>query len=290
MATTILEAFSQFRSRLEITDLQSTAVSQSQKAVRDVLNQGLAVSDDFLTGSYMRSTMIAPLKEADIDIFVVLDNQYYHDNAQMPGRLLEHVRQVLRRTYTQTPDISRNGQAVTVRFTNFAVDVVPGFNRQGGGFLIPNATTSSWISTDPRRHVQIFAQANASHEGKLVPLIKMIKSWNKAVGSFFTSFHIEVLALQSFDRVTISDYPSGIRYFFGRAADLVGVQQDPAGYGDNVGKYLNSPPKLQEARSRLSEAYKQALRAEQWAQHGLYVRTSIDEWRQLFPLHFPTYG
>jgi hypothetical protein len=43
--------------------------------------------------------------------------------------------------------ISRNGQAVTIRFTDFMVDVAPGFHRQGAGFLIPNSITQTWLAT-----------------------------------------------------------------------------------------------------------------------------------------------
>ena len=41
--------------------------------MRDALARGFTVLESFLTGSYARSTMIAPLKDADIDIFIVLD-------------------------------------------------------------------------------------------------------------------------------------------------------------------------------------------------------------------------
>lgn len=142
MATTIPQAFAKLRENLEITDLQASTVSTRQQSVREVLDAGMKVLDSFLTGSYSRSTMIAPLSEADVDIFVVLNAEYYHHyNAQNGGQagLLDLVKRTLRRTYTQTPDISRNGQAVTIRFTDLTVDVVPGFYREGGGFLIPNS-------------------------------------------------------------------------------------------------------------------------------------------------------
>lgn len=86
----------------------------------------------FLTGSYARSTMISPLSEADIDVFVCLDPSYFHrfNNANGgPAGLLNLARQTIKQTYTSTPDISRNGQAVTIRFSDFVVDVVVGFHR-----------------------------------------------------------------------------------------------------------------------------------------------------------------
>src|SRR5438093_816690 len=142
MAKTVQQAFEKLKQNLEITDLQASTVSTRQKSVREVVESDLTVLDSFLTGSYMRNTMIGPLKEADVDIFVVLDARYFHHyNGQNGGQagLLDLVKRTLKRTYTRTPDISRNGQAVTIRFDDFVVDVVPGFNRQGGGCLIPNS-------------------------------------------------------------------------------------------------------------------------------------------------------
>lgn len=291
MATTIPAAFEQFRQNLQITSLQTETVSTRQNAVRDVMKAGLTVLDDFLTGSYRRSTMISPLKEADVDIFVVLDASYYHRyNGQNggPAGLLDLVRQTLRKTYTLTPSISRNGQAVTIRFNDFVVDVVPGFYRQGGGFLIPNSVRGSWLSTDPKKHVEIFSAANQANDQKLVPLIKMIKGWNRCHSSFFTSFHLEVLALQLLNNVRITDYPSGLRFFFDKARVAIsGKQLDPAGYGDDIGKYI-SQDTVGEAVRRMTSAYEDALRAE--THQKMYERTAIGFWRDLIPNYFPAYG
>lgn len=47
--------------------------------------------------------MIAPLKEADIDIFVVLDLSYYKADAQ--AALLDKVKAVLKKTHPNMPSI-----------------------------------------------------------------------------------------------------------------------------------------------------------------------------------------
>jgi len=53
----------------------------------------------------------------------------------------------------------------------------------------------------------------------------MIKAWNRNSSKYFRSFHLEVLAMQIFQGVTISDFPSGMRYFFdkGRTAPRFGI-------------------------------------------------------------------
>jgi hypothetical protein len=238
--------------------------------------------------------MIAPLKEADVDIFVVLDSKYFHNynNGQNGGQagLLDLLKRTLRKTYTETPDISRNGQAVTIRFTDFMVDVVPAFNRQGGGYLIPNSVSQNWISTDPKKHVEIVTNSNKAHNGDFVPLVKMIKAWNKNNNKYFSSFHLEVLALSILNNVTISDYPSGMRFFFDKARDLITKQNpDPAGYGGDVGSYINTQEKIKEAVAKFELAYNRAIKAEDYASRG-YTKDAVDLWIKIFGDYFPTYG
>ena len=170
MATTIPSSFQRLRSNLEITSLQQATVSTRQQNVRDAVARGMTVLDSFLTGSYKRHTMISPLKEADVDVFVVLDASHYAVGGQ--ANLLDRVRDVLLETYPTTPKISRNGQAVTITFTDFVVDVVPAFHRQGGGYLIPDSVNGRWTSTNPKVHETFITTSNTLHGGNLVPMIK----------------------------------------------------------------------------------------------------------------------
>ena len=288
MATTIIQSFSTFKSNLEITGLQQETVSTRQINVRDAVKKELTVLDSFLTGSYSRSTMIAPLSEADIDIFVVLSSEYYEKDGQ--AKLLDKVKSVVKKTYTKTPKISKNGQAVTITFTDFIVDVVPSFNRSGGGYLIPNSSTGKWIATDPKAHVKIMSEHNKNHNGNLVPLVKMIKCWNRNISFSFNSFHLEVMALQILDGVKIEDFSSGARYFFDKAKDYVKKKNpDPAGYNDDIGAYLNTDAKINSAVSNLTTAYNRAVKAESFASEKK-IAEAVDEWRKIFGTKFPDFG
>lgn len=294
MATTIHQSFQKLKENLEISDPQASIISTRQKSIREVMESGMEVLDSFLTGSYMRNTMIAPLKEADVDIFLVLKSKYYHNynNGNNGGQagLLDLVKQTLRKTYTRTPDISRNGQAVTIRFDDFIVDVVPGFNREGGGYIIPNSIYQNWISTDPKKHVEIFSASNKAHNGDFIPLIKMIKAWNKNINKYFRSFHLEVLALQILEGVTISDFPSGARYFFDKGKGLISQKNlDPSGYGGDVGSYINTQEKINDSITKFQYAYEKAVKAEDYAKRG-YIKKAVDIWSDIFGGYFPAYG
>jgi len=293
MAKTISESFRELKVNLEITELQHSTVSTRQQNVRNAFENELDILDSFLTGSYSRYTMIAPLKEADIDIFIILDTKYYyHYNGQNGGQagLLDLIKRTLRKTYPKTPDISRNGQAVTIQFTDFMVDVVPAFSRKGEGYLIPNSISQSWTSTDPKKHVEIMSSANKEHDGDLVPLIKMIKGWNRSINDYFRSFHLEVMALHILGKVKISDYPSGVRYFFDKGRSYVKQKNpDPAGYGGDVGSYLNTQEKVDDAVNKFETAYTRAIKAEDYA-NRYYIEDAINMWRKIFGNYFPAYG
>lgn len=287
MAKTIEEAFRVLRSKLEITDLQERTVSTRQTQVRAVIEKDFTVLDSFLTGSYRRSTMISPLKTADVDIFVVMDPKYYSIGGQM--NLLNNLRASLLKTYTKTPKILPDGHAVTITFTDFKVDVVPGFYRSGGGYLIPDNSGPRWIETDPKRHVEIWAEANKVHNGNLVPLLKILKGWN-ASRNLLKSFHLETLALSVLNKVTISDLPSGVRYFFDKARPNIRTKlADPAGYSDDVAQHITTTEQMNAIVTRMDWAFARAQEAEQLA-HAGKIPDAMAKWAKLLPGYFPAYG
>lgn len=287
MAVSLSEGFGEFRSSLEITDLQLAVVSTRQQRVREALETKLDVRDSFLTGSYARSTMIAPLAQADIDVFVVLSADYFKGHS--PSSLLELVREGLRSTYPKTPRISKNGQAVTIRFTDFLVDAVPAFFRKGGGYLIPDTETGRWIATNPKRHVELWSEANEFHQGDFVPLVKMLKAWNRAHSERFRSFHLETLVRSIFAETVIDDFPSALRYFFDQAQGKVDYQlAEPAGYGGDVGAYMTGDL-LKAAKDGLLRAEGWALKAEA-AVADEAIDLAFSQYRLIFGDYFPAYG
>lgn len=287
MATTIKSSFDKLKENLEITGLQRNTVSTRQQNVRDIVANEIDVLDSFLTGSYSRSTMIAPLSKADIDIFIVLNPKYYEKDGQ--ANLLDKVKRVLLKTYTKTPKISRNGQAVTITFSDFVVDVVPAFKRKGGGYLIPNTIKRNWISTDPKVHVDFMSKKNSEHNGDLVPMVKMIKGWNRNINYAFSSFYLELLAINIFEKINISDYSSGMRFFFDKGREAIKYKiHDPAGY-DGFINPLSNVSTVADAVSRFETAYTRAIKAEDYARKN-NIQNAVDEWRKIFGDNFPTYG
>ncbi len=287
MATTITSGFQKLKENLEISSLQAGTVSSRQQNVRDHVATETTVERSFLTGSYMRSTMIAPLADADIDVFLVMNAKYFSQDGHTS--LLDKVKRALAKGYP-TSEISRDGQAVTIRFTDFWVDIVPGFDREGGGFLIPDSIQKRWISTDPTTHVTLWSALNATRDYKFVPLVKMLKCWNRAHSLKLRSFHLETLAYELFQSTAITDYPTAAQYFFTAAKSkiLFGVN-DPAGYGGNVGSYLDTQVKKDEVTTRLTAANDKATEAISFASNNK-IESAFGKWRIIFGDYFPAYG
>jgi len=292
VAKTVNQGFQELRQRLEITDLQATDMAERQQRVREAVKKGLLVVDDFLTGSYMRNTMIAPLKEADIDIFIVLDGSLFDE--YKPASLLDKVKNILNQSYRETTDISRAGQAVTISFHDFKVDVVPAFPRKllflDNGYRIADTLSGQWLPTNPKEHIQIWSKANKKHNGNLIPLIKMIKCWNRENGSLLHSFHLECLILKILEDRTIPGYPSAVKLIFDKARSIVRYPvSDPAGYNSNVGAYLKIQGKKDEVVSQFELAYRRAKNAEEWVRQG-NIEDAYYYWWKIFGDYFPAYG
>lgn len=292
VAMSIQAAFDQMRRNLELTGLQQSTVATRQRNVRLAVAKELSVVGDFLTGSYVRKTLIGPLAKADVDILVVLDQQYRSRGAR---NVLDMVRRALLKTY-ETPDISRNGQAITINFSDFSVDVVPAFQQHwyfGGRYEICDSGSDKWIETNPKKHAEISSAANSAHSGKLVPCIKQIKAWNRAANRPLRSFHVEVLAWEIFGR---SPWPfsrmgsdwGNTRYFFDQARQRVRrMQQDPAGTGKDVGAYLHGLA-LEAAASKLKTAYERCTRAETATANGR-LSDAHASYRLVFGNYYPDY-
>lgn len=285
MPKTIKAGFDELQSRLNITTLQTGVVSTRQTNLRDAIKAEFTTIDDFLTGSYRRSTMIAPLADADVDIMIVLDASYY--KKYTATALLDRVRTVLLKTYPNSPKISRSGQAVTIKFSDFRADVVVGYNRTGGGYLIANSLTNSYLSTDPKKHITLWATSNTGHGGMLVPLIKMVKGWNRENGDLLRSFHLEAMVRAAYDGGTIASYPGAVREFFRVAEGFIDVT-DPAGYGGNIGSYLSSADRAG-VKSRFASASTRAKDAIEHDADGK-AEKAYERWGLVFGKYWPAYG
>ena len=117
----------------------------------------------------------------------------------------------------------------------------------------------------------------------------MIKGWNRNIGHGFVSFYLELIAIDILTGVKITDYPSGMRYFFDKAREKIKYKaQDPAGYGHQING-LDNITTVDSAIRKMEAAYNHALLAEQ-SDSNLNIHNAVEEWRKVFGDFFPAYG
>ena len=289
----VSEAFATFKSRLELTQTEKDDASRRQKDVRATVQASFQVDHDFLTGSYGRHTKTTPLK--DIDIFVCLGSKEDHRRKAHPKAVLDDLEACLVDAYGQD-QVERDRRCVTVWFEKrhqtqhedgkvVSLDVVPAF-QSGSDYEIPDEDLGKWIKTNPATHNDLTTAKNKALSGNWVPLVKMLKSWNRANGRpIEPSFLVEVMALDLVDG-PFNTFPDEARRFFAAAAaSIEDTWADPAKLGPPVSDEMTSA-KCVAARKTLKEAEMAATRAYRAEANGSETE-AVRIWKGVFGDFFP---
>ena len=289
----VKEAFATYKSRLEISPTEQADASRRQKDVRGVVQESFDVDHDFLTGSYGRHTKTKPLK--DVDIFVVMGEKEKQRRDKHPSNILDDLEACLIYAYGKD-QVERDRRCITVWFQKrnqtqdedgkvLSLDVVPAF-ACGSDYEIPDETLGLWIKTNPALHAEKATAKNKELGGNWVPLVKMLKGWNRNAGKpIRPSFLVEVMALDLVDG-PFNNFPDESRRFFAAAADTVGdAWPDPAGLGPPVSDEMTFTL-VASARSALEEAERSAARAYRAEQQGRQGE-ALAVWKSIFGKYFP---
>lgn len=296
MATSIQQAFRDFKSNLEITDYQTGLVSQRRNNVISAISRVLTLhpnTPSLLIGSHDRHTLTRYLSEGDVDVMVVLhygENKVW-DTSQGTIQVLEKFKAILDATYPATEN-RRDRNCITMKFTEFRLDVVPAFINDLGYFKIPDSIRQEWVSTHPIRFAESISTVNGRMENSFIPLIKMVKGWNRHVGWPLRSFHLECLLYNQCCSYTQGyTYSSMLKSFFDNLPGyLSSACTDPIA-GDRVDTYLDNLAVETRRQIALRWARKAADTASKaFGYEESYPELSIKTWKLLLGEFFPSYG
>jgi hypothetical protein len=285
--TYVDDAFAKCKSALEITTTEQKFASSKHADIRSVVSSSWQLDDNFLTGSYRRNTKTKRLK--DVDIFVVIDPDGPQAGLrdQHPSVILAELRKVLETKYS---NLVVDGFACTIKFGDeddvASFDVVPAFKRKGGGWEIPDADRSTWISTNPKVHHEQSTKMNGRCEERFVPFVKMIKGINRHFGEPINpSFLLEVMA-HGLVTTPFGRYQDEITWFLAGASEqIVDDWPDPAKIGPEVNGTMSAADRRTAAQTlndwqRIAE---KAVRLEDSQQS----HAAVEEWRKLFGSRMP---
>lgn len=281
------QAFANLKSALEITATEQTLASSRRQAIYDHLISHWDITSAFLTGSYDRHTKTKKLK--DVDIFAVIDpaGGQTHLRDQGPAAVLEALREVLDKKYPGRVTI--DVLACVISFGTeeiLSFEVVPAFDRSGGGYEMPDIASGGWIATDPTRHAEATTKKNAACDEKWVPFIKMIKGINREAGDPINpSFLLEVMGLDLI-REPFGRYQDEIATFLASAADQVHRDwPDPAGLGPPVNRAMTDWERSEAART--FRAWQHTAEAAIDLEDAGSERSAVEKWRELFGNRMP---
>ena len=149
-------------------------------------------------GSVRRHTYVTGL--SDVDALLIV-NQSSLVN-QPPARVIEHVRETIRRRLPQNP-VSAGNLAVTVGYSDGTeIQILPAI-RTKTGVRIAEPGSSRWSNVvQPERFAEKLAEVNQARNGRVILAIKLVKA---LADCFITSpsrkisgYHIESLAIDAF--------------------------------------------------------------------------------------------
>ena len=170
--------FERFRQNIELTENQRQGIRNSHIYLRSQLQRLDYVRDTFLTGSYIKNTMIRP--PSDVDIFVLIN--YGYDEIT-PNTVLSRLRRDLLASYPNST-IRQDKPCIVLDFNHCKFELTPAIKvdryNNDSDYYIPFQGGNTWLYVEsPRLLEERLTNANQSLNGMLVPLIKMMKAYKR---------------------------------------------------------------------------------------------------------------
>ncbi|MCH1959713.1 nucleotide-binding domain-containing protein [Romboutsia hominis] len=191
--------FQTFINNLEptnITDMETKVGEIAKKLNNYYYNlTGDTTSHMYIVGSVGRTTSIKGV--SDLDILFDLPNEVYkkYDAYESNGQsaLLQEVKNVLKVRYPNT-DISGDGQVVVINFSNYTVELVPGFKQSDDRFKYPDTNKGGkWKYTDPLPEIEESKSTTDDTDGNFRYIANMLRAWKNKQGFKFGGLLIDTL-------------------------------------------------------------------------------------------------
>lgn len=276
---TLLQCIKQLLSDITITDKQTATVSTTYNNLKTLLldaDNKLEGERVFQNGSYDRDTIIKPLD--DVDLFFVLDREKYEEGGVLrnPQAVLTKIKDFINGTRDYKDKAVQDRPCVTIKLSDKQFDVLPCFGNDLEGYWIPDSDLSGWIWSNPVVHSEKLTEVNKLRQGRIVPLIRILKYWNREqLGKIIPSYHIEDIATDIFNLFDLANHEEGVHVWLQYAATYLDSDKFP------------SQDAYDSAKSSIKAAFEQIDKA-----HTLYEEGKEGEavklWKEVFGAKFPT--
>jgi molybdopterin converting factor small subunit len=287
------EFFKDFASKIELIKEERQRISKKHLTLRERLKEELTVEEDFLTGSYNRNTIIRPKKESekfDVDFFLAFNKEEYGEK-ELP-ELLDEVKAVLEEIKEEDNEIEEiipQKRSIGVIYKdNFQIDVVPAIQiEKDKKYKIFDKRSQKAVLSNPKLHGENLTTANESTESggikRLVPIVKLLKSWKREKCSYIKSFHLELLIVEILGKSEINSFSQGIHDFFLNAEEYLcqACMKDPANKENLIDAYLDEDKERDNILNLVKEEKEKAKKALE-LENDDEKEKAVEEWEKIF--------
>lgn len=151
----------------------------------------------YIVGSVGRGTSIKGVSDLDL-LFDLPDSIYkkydnYGENSNGQSALLQEIKGVLQTRYSKTK-MSGDGQVVVIEFTNYTVELVPGFKQSDDSFKYPDTHDGgSWKKTDPLPEIEASQDMAEETNNVFIHICNLMRAWKNNIGFKFGGLLIDSL-------------------------------------------------------------------------------------------------
>ncbi|MFD2247537.1 nucleotidyltransferase [Pontibacter ruber] len=276
---TLLQCIKKFIDKISVTDRQEESINGSISNIKDHLlddDNDLSVERIFTNGSYERDTILRPLD--DIDIFAVLKREdYTNEYGQLcsPQSVLTKLKNYLNSSADYAGKVKQDRPCVTISLSDKNFDILPSFEEETGGYLIPNYDLKSWTYSYPVKLTKDLADVHRIRNYSVKQVVKVAKYRNRDLDKLMPSYHIEEVAIRIFTVNAFANYEEGIRLWFNQAEYYA-----EQGKFTSYKAYEQAIILIKEAKIKLNEAH-------EYKKSGNEAE-AIKIWKGLFGRDFPT--
>ncbi len=277
-------AFDLLAKNTELSLKEYTSITQSQADIEHYLTQHISTFSTVLYGAFSRKTIVSPLPGSIVDMLVLYRDVDVRNT--YPSRVFSKLRDILIEQYPEAY-AEKNQSFLMLPMKGFQYKIHPAYPVSTHTYMMPDEKFNEWAKYDINSYNEILTKENVRHKGRLIEIIRMIKTWNRVSGNLFNGYYLELLVTEVLSSYEITSYSETLRHVFKFAvAEVVFQKHDPANMEFQT-EGLNDIDDLITAMKLLQKSYALADEAITLEQDG-NTEKALGNWNRLFPQVFPT--
>jgi len=277
-------AFDLLARSTELSLVEYTSITQSQADIEHYLMRHLSTFSTVLYGAFSRKTIVSPLHGSIIDMLVLYRDTDVKNT--YPSHIFAKLRDVLLEQYPDTYAL-QNQSVLILPMNGFQFKIHPAYPLSAHSYMLPDEKFNEWAKYDIKSYNEIFIKENVHHKGKLIEIVRMIKTWNRVSGNFFNGYYLELLVTEILSSYEMTSCAETLRHIFRCAvAEVVFQKHDPANMEFQI-EGLNNIDDLIKAMRLLQKSFALADEAV-LLEHEGDSQNALRNWNKLFPQVFPT--